>query len=111
MNKGQLEAADSLGLDYIQTMRLIILSQALKIVIPPSVSVLISAFKGTSLVVIIGLYDLLKTTQSTLSDPEWMGFSAEAYIFIALIYFICCFFMPITVENWKKNLIQVYNFY
>ncbi len=93
MNKGQFEAADSIGLNYIQTMRLIILPQALKIVIPPSVSVLISAFKDTSLVVIIGLYDLLKTTQTTLSEPKWMGFSAEAYIFIALIYFVCCFFM------------------
>ncbi|MGD9008656.1 MAG: amino acid ABC transporter permease [Desulfobacteraceae bacterium] len=93
MSKGQYEAADSLGLNYYQTMRLIILPQALKIVIPPSVSILISAFKDTSLVVIIALYDLLKTTQSTLQDPRWMGFSAEAYIFIALIYFICCFYL------------------
>ena len=93
MSKGQYEAADSLGLNYYQTMRLIILPQALKIVIPPSVSILISAFKDTSLVVIIALYDLLKTTQSTLQDPRWMGFSAEAYIFIAAIYFICCFYL------------------
>ena len=93
MNKGQYEAAESLGLNYWQTMRLIILPQALKIVIPPSVSILISAFKDTSLVVIIALYDLLKTTQSSLSDPRWMGFSAEAYIFVAIIYFICCFYM------------------
>jgi len=100
MNKGQFEAADSIGLNYLQTMRLIILPQALKIVIPPSVSVLISAFKDTSLVVIIGLYDLLKTTQTTLSDPKWMGFSAEAYIFIAIIYFICCFFM----SNYSRQL-------
>jgi general L-amino acid transport system permease protein len=93
MSKGQYEAADSLGLNYYQTMRLIILPQALKIVIPPSVSILISAFKDTSLVVIIALYDLLKTTQSTLQDPRWMGFSAEAYIFIAIVYFICCFYL------------------
>ncbi len=100
MNKGQYEAADALGLSYIQTMRLIILPQALKIVIPPSVSILISAFKDTSLVVIIGLYDLLKTTQSTLQDPRWMGFSAEAYIFVALIYFICCFYL----SNFSRKL-------
>ncbi len=93
MSKGQYEAADSLGLNYYQTMRLIILPQALKIVIPPSVSILISAFKDTSLVVIIALYDLLKTTQSTLQDPRWMGFSAEAYIFVAIIYFVCCFYL------------------
>lgn len=100
MSKGQYEAADSIGLNYTQTMRLIILPQALKIVIPPSVSILISAFKDTSLVVIIGLYDLLKTTQSVLSEPKWMGFSAEAYIFIALIYFACCFFM----SNYSRKL-------
>ncbi len=100
MNKGQFEAADALGLSYPQTMRLIILPQALKIVIPPSVSILISAFKDTSLVVIIGLYDILKTTQSTLSDPKWMGFSSEAYIFLAIIYFVCCFFM----SNYSRRL-------
>jgi len=104
MNKGQFEAADSIGLNYTQTMRLIILPQALKIVIPPSVSILISAFKDTSLVVIIGLYDLLKTTQSTLSEPKWMGFSAEAYIFIALIYFVCCFFMSNYSRKLEKEL-------
>ncbi len=100
VGRGQYEAADSLGLNYFQTMRLIILPQALKIVIPPSVSILISAFKDTSLVVIIALYDLLKTTQTTLSDPKWMGFSAEAYIFVALIYFVCCFFM----SNYSRRL-------
>ncbi|MBU2630270.1 MAG: amino acid ABC transporter permease, partial [Proteobacteria bacterium] len=104
MNKGQFEAADAIGLNYSQTMRLVILPQALKIVIPPSVSVLISAFKDTSLVVIIGLYDLLKTTQSTLSEPKWMGFSAEAYIFLALIYFICCFFMSNYSRKLEKEL-------
>jgi general L-amino acid transport system permease protein len=98
--KGQYEAADSLGLNYFQTMRLIILPQALKIVIPPSVSILISAFKDTSLVVIIALYDLLKTTQTTLTDPQWMGYSAEAYIFVGLIYFVCCFFM----SNYSRRL-------
>ncbi len=91
--KGQYEAADALGLNYFQMMRLVILPQALKIVIPPTVGVLISAFKDTSLVAIIALYDLLRTSQSTLSDPRWMGFSTEAYIFIALIYFIFCYAM------------------
>lgn len=102
--KGQYEAADSLGLNYMQTMRLIILPQALKIVIPPSVSILISAFKDTSLVVIIALYDLLKTTKSILSDPKWMGFSAEAYIFLAIVYFLCCFFMSNYSRRLEKEL-------
>lgn len=104
ISAGQYEAAESLGLNYVQTMRLIILPQALKIVIPPSVSILISAFKDTSLVVIIALYDLLKTTKSVLSDPKWMGFSAEAYIFLALVYFLCCFFMSNYSRRLEKEL-------
>lgn len=91
--KGQYEAAESLGLNYYLTMRLVVLPQALKIVIPPTVSILISAFKDTSLVVIIALYDVLKTTQTVLSNPEWMGFSREAYLFLALLYFAGCFSM------------------
>jgi general L-amino acid transport system permease protein len=104
--KGQYEAAESLGLSYPQQMRLIILPQALKIVIPPTVSILISAFKDTSLVVIIGLYDLLKTTQSRLGDPEWMGFSTEAYLFIALLYFLGCFSM----SNFSRKLERELNY-
>jgi len=100
MSRGQYEAAESLGLNYYLTMRLVILPQALKIVIPPSVSILISAFKDTSLVVIIALFDLLRTTQTVLNNPEWMGSSAEAYIFIAMIYFVCCFFM----SNYSRRL-------
>ena len=98
--RGQYEAAESLGLNFYLTMRLIILPQALKIVIPPSVSILISAFKDTSLVVIIALFDFLKTTKTVISDPQWMGFSAEAYIFAALLYFLCCFFM----SNYSRRL-------
>lgn len=104
MDKGQYEAADSLGLNYFQIMRLIILPQALKIVIPPSVSILISAFKDTSLVTIIALYDLLKTTQSSLSSPQWMGSSAEAYAFIAIIYFVCCYFMSSFSRRLERDL-------
>lgn len=100
MSRGQYEAADSLGLNYYLTMRLVILPQALKIVIPPTVSILISAFKDTSLVVIIALFDLLKTTQTVLSKPEWMGFSREAYVFVAVLYFLGCFSM----SNYSRNL-------
>jgi general L-amino acid transport system permease protein len=100
MSRGQYEAAESLGLNYTLTMRLVILPQALKIVIPPTVSILISAFKDTSLVVIIALFDLLKATQTVLSNPAWMGFSREAYIFIAILYFLGCFSM----SNYSRKL-------
>lgn len=104
ITRGQYEAAESLGLNYVQKMRLVILPQALKIVIPPTVGILISAFKDTSLVVIIALYEILKTTRTTLSDPAWMGFSPEAYIFVALIYFVCCYSMSNYSRRLEKEL-------
>ena len=104
MSRGQYEAAESIGLNYYLTMRLVILPQALKIVIPPTVSQLISAFKDTSLVVIIALFDLLKTTQSVLSNPEWMGFSREAYVFVAILYFLGCFSMSNYSRKLEKEL-------
>ncbi|MBT8329286.1 MAG: amino acid ABC transporter permease, partial [Desulfofustis sp.] len=104
MDRGQYEAAESLGLNYFQMMRMIILPQALKIVIPPTVGILISAFKDTSLVVIIALYDILNTTKSILSEPEWTGFSTEAYMFIAMIYYICCFSMSQYSRRIEKQL-------
>ena len=104
MDKGQYEAAESLGLNYYQMMRLIILPQALKIVIPPTVGILISAFKDTSLVVIIALYDILNTTKSILTEPEWTGFSTEAYIFVAIIYYLCCFSMSQYSRKIEKEL-------
>jgi general L-amino acid transport system permease protein len=104
ISRGQYEAAESLGLNYYLTMRLIILPQALKIVIPPSVSILISAFKDTSLVVIIALFDLLRTTRTVLSNPEWMGFSREAYVFIGLLYFLGCFSMSNYSRKLEKEL-------
>lgn len=102
--RGQYEAAEALGLEYGLKMRLIILPQALKVVIPPTVSILISAFKDTSLVIIIGLFDLMKTTKVTLANPEWTGFSTEAYIFIAILYFLGCFSMSNFSRDLEKTL-------
>jgi len=91
--KGQIEAADALGLGYWQRTRLIVLPQALSLVIPPLVNTFIGTFKDTSLVIIIGLFDLLGTVNAALSDANWQGFYMEAYVFAALIYFSFCFFM------------------
>ena len=62
-------------------------------VIPPLVNTFIGTFKDTTLVIIIGLFDLLGTVNAALSDANWRGFSAEAYVFAAAIYFCFCFFM------------------
>jgi len=91
--RGQYEAADSLGLGYWQRTRLIVLPQALAMVIPPLVNNFIGAFKNTSLVLIIGLFDLLGTANAALTDASWRGFYLEAYVFIAVVYWTFCFFM------------------
>lgn len=91
--KGQYEAADAMGLTYWQSMRLIILPQALRIVIPPLVGIFIGLFKDTSLVLIIGLYDLLNAIRTSINDPNWRAFNIEAYVFAGAIFFVFCFFM------------------
>ncbi len=91
--KGQYEAADALGLTYWQSMRKIILPQALKITIPPMVNTFIGGFKDITLVVIIGLFDLLMTTRTAIQDIEWRQYYVEGYVFCALIFFCFCFFM------------------
>lgn len=93
VGRGQIEGAQSIGLNYWQTMRKIVLPQALKIVIPPLVSIFIALFKDTSLVVVIGIYDLTLSAKASLSDAVWRGFSIEAYLFISLIYFVFCYAM------------------
>lgn len=91
--RGQYEAADSLGLGYWRKTRLIILPQALTIVIPPIVNNFILVFKDTSLVFIIGIYDLMTATKAALDDAPWRPYYMEGYLFIALIYFCFTFFM------------------
>ncbi|HUH88980.1 MAG TPA: amino acid ABC transporter permease [Pusillimonas sp.] len=91
--KGQYEGAASLGLGYWQTMGTVILPQALTVVIGPLVGIFISLFKDTSLVMIIGIFDLTQAAKVAISDPQWQGFSAEAYVFIGAIYFVFCFAM------------------
>jgi len=91
--KGQYEAADALGLSYWQKMRLIILPQAIKVAIPNLVGTFISLFKDTSLVMIIGLFDLLTMVKLTANDRDWLGFDTEGYVFVALIYWMFNFAM------------------
>lgn len=91
--KGQYEAADALGLGYWKKVRLVILPQALKISIPSIVNTFIALLKDTSLVLIIGMFDVLGIAQSANSDPAWLGFSTESYLFAALIFWLMCFSM------------------
>jgi general L-amino acid transport system permease protein len=93
VDRGQGEAADSLGFGYWSKMTFIIIPQALRLVLPPIVSLCIAFFKNTSLVMIIGIFDLLNAARRSVAEPAWQGFGTEAYLFVALIYFGFCFAM------------------
>ena len=102
--KGQAEAADALGLSYWKKTTFIVLPQALRLVIPPLVNTFIGFFKDTSLVLIIGLFDLLTMGKVALSDPPWQSFSTEVYIGLAAIYIAFCYAMSRYSRGLERDL-------
>ncbi|WP_067215616.1 amino acid ABC transporter permease [Stappia indica] len=93
--KGQYEAADAMGLSFWQGIGLIIMPQALKLVIPGIVNTFIGLFKDTSLVLIIGLFDLLGIVSLNFSDANWASPNTPAtgFVFAAFVFWIFCFGM------------------
>ncbi len=90
--KGQYEGADSLGLNYAQSMQLIILPQALKISIPGIVNVAVGLFKDTTLVSVISMFDLVGMIRGPiLASTEWNGVYWELLGFAALLFFVVCY--------------------
>jgi general L-amino acid transport system permease protein len=106
--KGQGEAADALGLSYWKKTAFIILPQALRLVIPPLVNTFIGSFKDSSLVLIIGLFDLLTMGTVALSDPPWQSFSTEVYLVLAVIYFVFCFAMSKYSRGLERELARAH---
>jgi general L-amino acid transport system permease protein len=102
--KGQTEAADALGLSYWKKTGLVVLPQALRLVIPPLVNTFIGFFKDTSLVLIIGLFDLLTMGKVALSDPPWQSFSTEVYVTLGAIYIAFCFAMSRYSRGLEREL-------
>lgn len=106
VGRGQYEAADALGLGAWQKMRLIILPQALRAVIPAIVGQFIALFKDTSLVTLVGMSDLLGIGRVVIQQPEWLavsgGITREVYLFVALVYFIFSFGM-----SWASRRLEV----
>jgi len=100
--KGQYEAAQALGLSYWKMMGLIVLPQALKIVIPGIVNTFIGLFKDSTLVLIIGLFDLLGIVKAAITDANWIGLSHEAYAFAGATFWIFCFSMS-RYSIWLEN--------
>jgi len=101
---GQREAAESLGLGRVQAMGLIILPQALRVVIPGIVNTFIGLLKDTSLVAVIGLLDLIGIIKTATSDPNWLGFAAEGYAFVGVVFWVLCFSMARYSLRLEKTL-------
>lgn len=102
--KGQYEAAHALGLNYLLTMLLIVLPQALRSVIPAIVGQFISLFKDTSLVAVIGLLDLLGIAKTVIANPDWLGLQAEVYLFAAVVYFVFSYSMSYISQKIEGTL-------
>jgi general L-amino acid transport system permease protein len=88
--RGQRQAAAALGLTSFVTTTRIVLPQALMHVLPALVNVFISFFKATSIVVVVGIFDLMTAAKRAAADAQWDGFGTEIYLFVALIYFTFC---------------------
>lgn len=101
---GQYEAAKAMGLGYWKSTGLIILPQALKLVIPGIVNTFIALFKDTTLVLIIGLFDILASVQSAIIDPAWSAVATEGYLFAAFAFWVFCFSMSRYSQNLEKKL-------
>ena len=104
LTKGQYEAADALGLSYWQKTGLIVLPQALRLVIPPLVNTFIGFFKDTSLVLIIGLYDLLAAGRVAIQEPIWQPYGTEMYLVVAAIYVVFCYAMARYSRGLEREL-------
>ncbi|MDC1220866.1 amino acid ABC transporter permease [Candidatus Thioglobus sp.] len=98
--RGQYEAADAIGLSYFQKNVLIILPQALKISIPNIVGSSISLFKDTTLVLIIGLFDMLAMVNLTSNDPYWLGRETEGFVFVTIVMWAILY----TMSRYSRKL-------
>jgi general L-amino acid transport system permease protein len=101
---GQEEAADSLGLSWLQVQAFIVLPQAFRIIVPGIINTVVDLFKDTTLVTIIGLFDLLGAVEQALKDPAWLGFATEGYVFSAAMFFVCCFAMSAYGRSMERRL-------
>ncbi|NLI81409.1 MAG: amino acid ABC transporter permease [Deltaproteobacteria bacterium] len=102
--RGQYEAAEALGFRYWKSLRLVILPQALRLVIPGITNTVLGLAKDTTLVAVINLMDLLGILKSALADSNWLGFTKEAYVFAGLAFWVICFGISRTSMRLEKRL-------
>lgn len=101
---GQYEAAHAIGLKHWQTMALVILPQALRIVIPGIVNTSIALIKDSTLVMVVGLFDLLNIVTAGANDPAWLGAATEGLVFAGAVFWLICFAMSRLSVRCEKQL-------
>jgi len=102
--RGQYEAAKSIGLSYWKSMGFVILPQALKAALPGIMNTIISLVKDTTLLLLIGIFELLGIVQAAAADPQWLGNYVEGYVFVAAIFFLFCFSMSLYSRRLERRL-------
>ncbi len=90
IGRGQYEAAAALGLHPVAAHLTIVLPQAMRIAVPGIVNLAVDLFKDTTLVSIVGLFDLMGVVNQSLKDQNWLGLAREGYVFAAMLFFVCC---------------------
>lgn len=104
--EGQAEGAASLGLSRWQGFRLVVWPQALRIALPPTVGTIIGAVKDTSLVLVIGVFDVFGAAKAALADTLWRPHALEVYLFVAAFYFAICFSLSAYAERVRSGSFQ-----
>lgn len=102
--KGQFEAAESQGFNYVEKMYFIILPQSIKIILPPMVNQIVNLIKNTSCLYIIGGADLISLTYSFVTGATTGGAYAPAYLVSGLLFFIVCFPLSTLASIWENSL-------
>ncbi len=104
VGKGQHEAASALGLHTVPAHLTVILPQAMRIAVPGIINLVVDLFKDTTLVSIVGLFDLMGVVTQSLKDQSWLGLAREGYVFAALVFFVCCLLISLAGSLLERRL-------
>ncbi len=104
VGRGQGEAASALGLHPVQSHLTVILPQAMRIAVPGIVNLVVDLFKDTTLVSVVGLFDLMGVVGQSLKDQSWLGLAREGYVFAAVVFFLCCLLISLAGSVLERRL-------
>jgi general L-amino acid transport system permease protein len=105
---GQEEAAAALGMRPVAIAALVMLPQSMRIAVPGIVNIAVDLFKDTSLVSIVGLFDLVGASTQAIKDPAWLGMTTESYLFTAALFFVCCLAISLCGQFIERHLAAPY---